>query len=141
MTTGSEVADSASAIPTGDPPSPGSPLLDDVGRTPPAGEVDVEALRARLIAALRTVYDPEIPVNVYDLGLLYRLDVDEVGQVQVEMTLTAPACPIAEEIVAEVHEKLRATPEVARVRTWLVWEPPWSTDRMSPAVKLQLGLL
>ena len=133
--------DSAFPLSDADSSSPDSTVLDDVGRMPPAGDVDIEALRARLVAALRTVYDPEIPVNVYDLGLVYRLYVDDVGDVQVEMTLTAPSCPIAGEIVAEVHDKLRATPDVARVRTRLVWDPPWSTDRISPAVRLELGLL
>jgi FeS assembly SUF system protein len=122
------------------PADPG-PLLDDPGQSPPAGAVDPEALRTRLVTALRSVYDPELPVNVYDLGLIYQLDVDDVGQVKVQLTLTAPACPVADQVVAEVHAKLRATADVARVQTQLVWDPPWSLDRMSEAARLELGFL
>ena len=125
------------------PPKPidDRPGLDDPGQSPPAGAVDPEALRARLLTALRQVYDPEIPVNVYDLGLIYQLEVDETGQVQVQMTLTAPACPVADQVVTEVHAKLRATRDVARVRTRLVWDPPWTLERMSEAARLELGFL
>jgi len=116
-------------------------LLDDVGLAPPTGNVDPASLRTKLVTVLRSVYDPELPVNVYDLGLIYRLDVDAAGHVETDMTLTAPACPIAGEIVDEVHRKVRATPGVASARTRLVWEPPWSADCMSQAVRLELGLL
>jgi FeS assembly SUF system protein len=116
-------------------------VLDDEGRAPPAGDVDPEALRARAVGALRSVYDPEIPVNIYDLGLVYRLAVDDAGVVEVDMTLTSPACPIAGHLLREVHDALRHLAEVSRVRTRLVWDPPWTPDRMSEAVRLELGLL
>ena len=131
----------AATVPTHLSAAADSVVLDDPGLAPPTGEVDVEELRARLLGALRTVYDPELPVNVYDLGLIYRLQVDAHGSVETDMTLTAPACPIAGEIVSEVHGKVRAIPGVASARTRLVWEPPWSPDRMSQAVRLELGLL
>jgi len=119
----------------------GALVLEGEGLAPPSGDVDPEQLRSRLISALRAVYDPEIPVNIYDLGLVYELGVDDAGSVAVKLTLTAPACPIADEIVREVHEKLRATADVSHVVTELVWDPPWSPDRMSQAVRLELGLL
>ena len=97
-------------------------------------------LRDRVIAALRTVRDPEIPVNIYDLGLVYEIVVDEPGDVSVRMTLTAPACPIAQDIVRTVEERLRAVEGVGDVQVELVWDPPWTRDRMSEAAQLELGL-
>jgi FeS assembly SUF system protein len=123
------------------PDAPGNLVLEDEGRSPPSGDVDPEQLRSRLISALRGIYDPEIPVNIYDLGLVYELSVDDAGSVLVKMSLTAPGCPVADQILSEVHAKLRATADVARVVTELVWDPPWSPERMSQAVKLELGLL
>jgi FeS assembly SUF system protein len=116
-------------------------VLDDAGGAPPAGDVDPEALRACATAALRSVYDPEIPVNIYDLGLIYRLAVDDAGVVQVDLTLTSPGCPVAGHLLREVHDRLRRLTDVSRVRTRLVWDPPWTPDRMSQAVRLELGLL
>jgi FeS assembly SUF system protein len=98
-------------------------------------------LEQRVIDALRTVHDPEIPVNIYDLGLVYRCDVDEHGVVEVDMTLTAPGCPVAQTFPATVEATIRQVPGVSAARVELVWDPPWCQDRMSDAAKLELGLL
>ena len=97
--------------------------------------------RESVIEALGTVYDPEIPVNIYELGLIYRLDIDPTGKVEIDMTLTAPACPVADILPAEVEEKARAVPGVTDVKVELVWDPPWTPDRMSEAARLELGML
>lgn len=94
-----------------------------------------------LIEVLRTVYDPEIPINIYDLGLIYRLDVDDQGRVEVEMTLTAPACPVAGTLPGEVGRVIDAVPGVTEATVRLVWSPPWSKERMSEEALLQLGLM
>lgn len=106
----------------------------------PADPVDVDAVRERIVAALKTVYDPEIPVNVYDLGLIYGFDVSPEGQVEVEMTLTAPACPVAGALVQEVADKVGAVDGVARSHVQLTWDPPWTKDRMTEEAMLELGL-
>jgi len=99
-------------------------------------------LQAQVIEALRTVFDPEIPVNIYDLGLIYGLDVDEdSGRVHIRLTLTAPACPVAQTFPDTVGDAVVAVPGVNEVEVQLVWEPPWSRDMMSEAARLQLGLL
>jgi FeS assembly SUF system protein len=101
-----------------------------------------QGLEGRVIAALRTVYDPELPVNIYDLGLVYALDVDEAaGKVQIQMTLTAPGCPVAQTFPATVEQAVEAVDGVNEARVELVWEPPWSKDRMSEAARLDLGLI
>lgn len=100
-----------------------------------------EALRENVIAALRTVYDPEIHVNILDLGLIYTLDIDPQGNIEIEMTLTAPACPVAGTFPGIVEARLREVEGVKSVHVELVWEPPWSIDSMSDEVKLELGLL
>jgi FeS assembly SUF system protein len=97
------------------------------------------SLEERVIEALRGVYDPEIPVNIYELGLIYGLDVGADGSVEVTMTLTTPHCPAAASLPAEVEERVRAVEGVSDVRVTLVWEPPWSKDRMSEAARLELG--
>ena len=99
------------------------------------------ALRERVETALRTVFDPEIPVNVYDLGLIYELAVSEAGAVDIKMTLTAPNCPAAGAIPREVEQTLEALDGITDVRVELVWDPPWDKARMSEAARLQLGLL
>jgi FeS assembly SUF system protein len=105
------------------------------------GEVQGLSFRARLIEALRGVYDPEIPVNIYDLGLIYRLEADENGVVLVEMTLTSPACPVAGSLPYEVGRVIDAVPGVTDATVRLVWSPPWSQERMSEEAQLQLGIL
>lgn len=104
------------------------------------GERD-DALRANIVAVLRTIYDPEIPVNILDLGLIYTLDIDPEGNVNIEMTLTAPACPVAGEFPGVVESRVSEVPGVQSVHVELVWEPPWSIDSMTDEVKLELGLL
>jgi FeS assembly SUF system protein len=103
--------------------------------------VSIEELEGRVIEALRTVYDPEIPVNIYDLGLIYELDVEPTGEVAIKMTLTAPGCPVAQSFPGEVEDKVMGVPGVKEARVELVWEPPWSQDCMSDAAKLELGML
>ena len=98
-------------------------------------------LQEQIIAALRTVFDPEIPLNVYDLGLIYKLTLDPANAVHVDMTLTAPGCPVAGSILAEVKRKIEALPEVPQVTVDLVWDPPWTRDRLSEAALLDLGML
>lgn len=97
------------------------------------------ALEAEVIEMLRTVYDPEIPVNIYELGLIYEIDVDEHGAVDIDMTLTSPGCPVAGSLPGEVASKVRQVEGVTDVNVELVWDPPWSMDRMSEEAKLDLG--
>lgn len=100
-----------------------------------------EKLETRVVDALRTVYDPEIPVNIYDLGLIYELDVASDGKVAVQMTLTAPGCPVAQTFPGVVADAVRGVEGVTDVDVELVWDPPWSRELMSEAARLQLGML
>jgi FeS assembly SUF system protein len=102
---------------------------------------DEEMLMVGIIAALRTVHDPEIPVNIYDLGLIYRIDPKEDGLVEIDMTLTAPGCPVAGELLNWVEKAVLEVTGVDRVTVQLVFDPPWDTSRMTDDVKLELGLL
>jgi FeS assembly SUF system protein len=102
---------------------------------------DQAVLEKLVQEALQTVYDPEIPVNIYELGLIYGVTVDPSGAVNVKMTLTAPGCPAAQSLPAEVEERIRAIAGVTAVKVDVVFDPPWCKDRMSEAAKLQLGLL
>jgi FeS assembly SUF system protein len=97
-------------------------------------------LKTRVVEKLRTIYDPEIPVNIYDLGLVYELDVQPTGEVHVRMTLTAPNCPVAETFPDIVQNAIWMVDGVNEVEVELVWEPPWSQDRMTEAARLQLGM-
>ena len=119
----------------GEPPPPETP---DVER--PEGEDD-PALLEPVLEALRTVRDPEIPVNIVELGLIYELVAKKGGIVFVEMTLTTPACPVAQSMPGEVENAASAVPGVSEVRVKLVWNPPWDRDRMSEEAKLELGLM
>ncbi len=105
------------------------------------GAADQKELEEKVIATLKTIFDPEIPLNIYDLGLIYRLTLDAANAVKVEMTLTAPGCPVAGDIVAEVKRKLEAIPEVPAVAVELVWDPPWTRERLSEEARLELGML
>ena len=96
-------------------------------------------LQMAVVDALRGVYDPEIPVNIYELGLIYRCDVSADGNVEVDMTLTAPACPVAGEMPGVVENAVRAVPGVNDVKVELVWDPPWDQSMMSEAARLELG--
>jgi FeS assembly SUF system protein len=93
-----------------------------------------------VIDALRKVFDPEIPVNIYDLGLIYDIFADAAGVVGIRMTLTAPACPAAQFLPTEVKRRIAEIPDVSDVKVDVVWDPPWDRDRMSDAAKLQLGM-
>jgi FeS assembly SUF system protein len=97
-------------------------------------------LNDQILAALRKVYDPEMPVNIYDLGLIYGIDVDPAGNAAVRMTLTAPNCPVAGTLPGEVERAVRAVPGVSGVKLELTFDPPWTKDRMSEAAKLALGI-
>jgi FeS assembly SUF system protein len=97
-------------------------------------------MKDRVIAALKTIYDPEMPVNIYELGLIYKIDVTAEGHVFILMTLTAPNCPVAGTLPAEVERAVRSVPGATNVKLELTFDPPWSKDRMSEAAKLALGL-
>ncbi len=97
-------------------------------------------LREYIIDVIKSCYDPEIPVNVYDLGLIYRIGIKPEGQIEVDMTLTAPGCPAAGILPGEVETKVRSVPGVNAVKLNLVWEPPWEQSKMSQAARLQLGI-
>jgi FeS assembly SUF system protein len=100
-----------------------------------------QAIEERIIAAIRTIFDPEIPLNIYDLGLIYAIDIADDNAVKITMTLTAPGCPVAGELVAQVQRKALEVEEVKSASVNLVWDPPWSRERMSDAALLELGLL
>lgn len=111
--------------------------------TPVAGLADPNIpIKDRLVLAIRQVYDPEIPVNVYELGLIYNVDFDEAtGKVTVKMTLTTPNCPEAQSIPHYVKKMCEAVPEVKETEVQIVWEPAWNREMMSDAAKLQLGMM
>lgn len=102
------------------------------------GKKESEAI---IIEVLKTIYDPEIPVNIYDLGLIYEIDFYEEDEVKVLMTLTAPNCPMADQILEEVNEKIKALPMVEDVTVVLTFDPPWDKDMMTEEAKLELGFL
>jgi FeS assembly SUF system protein len=103
--------------------------------------VDKEALKDQIIEQLRTVFDPEIHVNIYDLGLIYRIDIDDDANIDVDMTLTAPGCPVAHTFPGMVEGKIKEVEGVKDAVVNLVWEPAWSRDNMTMEVKLELGIL
>ena len=105
-----------------------------------SGEEPGGELYEAVLTALREIYDPEIPVNIYELGLIYDLTVAPTAAVHVRMTLTTPMCPAAGTLPGEVESKIRAVKPVTAVKVELVWDPPWDKDRMSEAAKLQLGI-
>ena len=106
----------------------------------PAGE-EPGALKERVVEAVKTCYDPEIPVNIYELGLIYEITVTESSEVSVRMTLTSPACPAAQSLPGEVEDKIRVMAKPKDVTVEVVWDPPWNPDMMSEAAKLQLGMM
>ena len=97
-------------------------------------------IKNRVIEEVKKIYDPEIPVNIYELGLIYKVEVDEKNKVNVDMTLTSPNCPVAESLPKEVKENIKKVEGVSDVNLNLVWEPPWDKDKMSEAAKLELNL-
>jgi FeS assembly SUF system protein len=116
--------------------------------TEPSGEgaasalsqTELDRLTDRLIEAFKTVFDPEIPVDIYELGLIYKVDVSDDRDVAVDMTLTAPGCPVAGEMPGWVEDAVRAIPDVRNVKVDLVFDPPWDPSRMSDEAKLQLNM-
>ena len=99
------------------------------------------AIEEKIVQYLKTVYDPEIPVNIYDLGLIYKVDLQDDGLLSIDMTLTAPNCPAADFIIEDITQKMRSIERVSDVRVNLVFEPEWSKDMMSEEAKLELGML
>jgi len=127
----------------------GAPPMPDPGETEgltatagesAAGTSEQPASESAVVAALRDVYDPEIPVNIYDLGLIYNLDIAENGDVAIEMTLTTPGCPVAGEMPQWVADAVSMVPGTGKVTVTLTWDPPWSMEQMSEDAKLALGL-
>ncbi|MBZ5561229.1 MAG: SUF system Fe-S cluster assembly protein [Acidobacteriia bacterium] len=128
-------------------------MADDISQTPSAQQAadttpaasltvsEIIALQDKIVEKIRTCYDPEIPVNIYDLGLIYEVKVEPSGHAYVKMTLTAPGCPAAGSLPGEVEDKISLVPGVKGVKVEVVWDPPWDKDRMSEAAKLQLGFL
>jgi FeS assembly SUF system protein len=102
---------------------------------------EVEALGERIIEALRTVYDPEIPVNIYELGLVYKVDVEDANKVLIEMTLTSPHCPVAETLPGEVEHKVATVEGVNGCEVKIVWDPPWNPSMMTEEAQLELGMI
>jgi FeS assembly SUF system protein len=98
-------------------------------------------LETEIATVLRGIYDPEIPVNIFDLGLIYEINVDESRNVEIVMTMTAPNCPMADELVQEVHDKIKAIPAVTELKVNLTFEPPWTKEMMTEEAMLELGLL
>ena len=103
--------------------------------------LDKQQIEEAIIETLKTVHDPEIPVNIYELGLVYKIEISDAGYAQITMTLTAPACPVAGEIIREVDEKVRTVINVSDVNVMLTFDPPWNREMMSEEAKLELGFL
>jgi FeS assembly SUF system protein len=119
-----------------------APKPEPAAEKPSIGPVDpavTAELQPQIVEVLKTVYDPEIPVDIYELGLIYGIDADSDRRVLVRMTLTSPACPSAQQLPSEVRYKVKAVPGVSDAWVDIVWDPPWDKDRMSEAAKLQLG--
>lgn len=110
------------------------------GRLTPVEEIKVKATLASVIEVLKTCYDPEIPVDIYELGLIYGVEADAEGCVLIKMTLTSPACPVAGSMPGDVESRVAAIEGVTEAKVELVWSPPWSPERMSEAAQLQLNL-
>ena len=129
-------------LPVIQPPPPDPPTPPDELQT--AAIVNdperLDALRPKIVEALSKVFDPEIPVNIYELGLIYDIIVDRAGVAGIRMTLTAPACPAALTLPVDVKNRVAEVPGVTDVKVDVVWEPPWDRDRMSDAARLQLGM-
>nr|WP_043339348.1 SUF system Fe-S cluster assembly protein [Belnapia moabensis] len=106
------------------------------GEIPPASKVSEDAV----IGMLKTVFDPEIPVDIYELGLIYAVEIEDDGRVKVEMTLTTPSCPSAQELPSQVEESIRMVPGVTDVKVEVVWDPPWDQGRMSEDARLAMNM-
>jgi FeS assembly SUF system protein len=106
-----------------------------------ARQNEVDALGERVIEVLRTVYDPEIPVNIFELGLIYKVDIDDDNHVQIDMTLTSPACPVAGTLPGEVESKVDGIEGVSGATVEVVWDPPWNPSMMTEEAQLELGMI
>jgi FeS assembly SUF system protein len=126
-----------SLAPTSPPPPYAHPMHRTIGDLSPTQR----ALESTVVEVLRTVYDPEIPVNIYELGLIYEIAIDPENRVKVTMTLTSPGCPVAGSLPGEVERKVESIPEVKEGEVVLVWDPPWDKSRMSESALLDLGLV
>ena len=127
-------------IPVIQAPPPEAPQAGEQTTSLVPDAVRTAELKPAIIKAISTVFDPEIPVNIYELGLIYDVFVDATGVAGVRMTLTAPGCPVAHTLPVEVADKVKAVPGVTDAKVDIVWEPTWTKDRMSDAAKLQLGM-
>ena len=131
-------------LPLDGPSSPPSeepePLPKPAPLAEPLSADQQQALRERIIALLHTCFDPEIPVNIYELGLIYDIAITPAGAVGIRMTLTSPACPVAGSLPPDIQRKVAALPQVTSAQVDVVWDPPWDKNRMSEAAKLQLGI-
>jgi len=103
--------------------------------------VNKQELEEQIISKLQTIYDPEIPVNIFELGLIYAVRIDDEANVEIDMTLTSPACPVAESLPPEVEMKVSTVPGINNIKVNLIWSPQWDKDMMSESAKLQLGFL
>jgi len=117
-----------------------SPAMQNQAEAAPQTQ-DTDALSEKIVDVLRSIYDPEIPVNIYEIGLIYSVDIDPANAVNIRMTLTSPACPAAGTLPGEVEDKTRRVQGVTDVKVDLVWDPTWSPAMMSETAKLQLGML
>lgn len=104
-------------------------------------ELTKQQLEEKIIQTLKTCYDPEIPVDIFELGLIYEIEIDDENNTKIKMTLTSPACPVAGSLPPEVEGKIKSIPEVNDAKVELVWSPPWDKDMMSEEAKLNLGFL
>jgi FeS assembly SUF system protein len=120
-----------------DAPAPNRPEIEAPGALPPE---EIDRLTADIIAALKTVYDPEIPADIYELGLIYRVDIDNDRNVMIDMTLTAPGCPVAGEMPGWVENAVASVPGVQAVKVTMVFDPPWDQSRMSDEARVALDM-
>lgn len=145
-TTATTEAQQRAPTPTTESGAPSATATDTLSATAPGSlsataHGDGSSLQDKVVEALTSVFDPEIPVNIYELGLIYDVDVAEDGEVNITMTLTAPNCPVAGSLPGEVQDKIAAIAGVTKAQVNLVWEPAWTPERMSEAAKLELGWL
>ena len=123
------------------PPEPGAVPPVPASLAEPLTAEQIHALKDRIVAVLHTCFDPEIPVNIYELGLVYGIEIDDESNVRIKMTLTAPNCPVAASLPMEVESKVMAVEGVKSANVELVWDPPWNPGRMTESAKLELGMI
>jgi FeS assembly SUF system protein len=122
-------------------PAPAPPQTSTATPAPePLSFEQIQEIESKIVEALKTCFDPEIPVNIYEMGLIYNIDIQPTGIVHIRMTLTSPACPAAGSLPPEVRWKVQEVPGVKDAKVEIVWDPPWTKERMSEAARLQLGI-